>query len=92
MAQYPTRIQVYLTEELHTQLVREARVKGLAMAEIVRQALVQYFSGNGEAHPDDPIWAWGGASSVYGSSGLADLAADHDRYLYGKAGLETDLR
>lgn len=84
MVHYPVRIQVCVTEELHAHLAHEAQVRGLSMAEIVRQALVRYFSGDGEVHSDDPIWAWGGASEVYGSSGLADLAATHDRYLYGE--------
>ncbi len=79
---YPVRIQVELSEELHSHLAQEARAKGLSMAEIVRQALAEYFSSDGEPHPDDPIWAWGGASEVCGSSGITDLAANHDRYLY----------
>ncbi|MGH2482994.1 MAG: ribbon-helix-helix protein, CopG family [Candidatus Limnocylindria bacterium] len=71
------RTQISLTEEQMHALRREARLRRISMAAVVRQAVdAELGKGASEA-------AWDRAMSVVGAfrSGLGDVAERHDDYL-----------
>ncbi len=67
--------QVYITVELDARLKRLARQTGRSESEVVREALAAYVTT-----ADDPFDAIIGLDAAEGPD---DLAANHDRYLYG---------
>jgi len=72
------RTTILLPPELHRSAEREARESGISLSELIRRRLAPVKEHNPEGQPaffSRKPWT---------DSGPNDLAADHDRYLYGK--------
>lgn len=78
------RTQVYFPKELFRRLEKKAKKESKSSAAVIREAVERYLEQEREIDWDnDPIFKLAGL----GDSGLGDLAAKHDEYLYGgKAG------
>lgn len=78
--QHMQRLQVQLTEDQADRLRKTAEAEGTSQAEIVRRALEAYLRRPVQAH-EATVRAR--ALEVIGafSSGLSDVAEQHDRYL-----------
>ncbi|NLG84618.1 MAG: CopG family transcriptional regulator [Firmicutes bacterium] len=76
------RTQVQLTEEQVRALRFLAGQRGVSMAELIRESVEHYLQETKETVDDELVRR---AKEVVGkfSSGLADLAENHDRYLTG---------
>lgn len=80
------RTQVYLPREIYDELQARAQARQLTMAVQIREALEEYLKRTGQAETggilqaDDPIF-----QLTKLIDGPADLAANHDRYLYENA-------
>ncbi len=72
------RTTIMLPERLKTRAEREARRRGISLGELVRVSLQATTGGGGAG--DDPLFA---DKAVFSGESPADLAVDHDRYLYG---------
>lgn len=75
------RTTIMLPLDLKARAARAARERGISFGELVRRSLTATI----EAPPtgavnDDPLFA---DSAVYEGDTPADLASDHDGYLYG---------
>ncbi|MGD8331959.1 MAG: CopG family transcriptional regulator [Acidobacteriota bacterium] len=74
------RTTVMLPADLKTRAMRVARERGISFGELLRRAL----EATVQAPPDeyeDPVFA---DAAVFEGSAPADLAAEHDGYLYGE--------
>jgi predicted transcriptional regulator len=75
------RTQVYFPAELFRRLEKKAKKESKSSAAIIREAVERYLEQEREIDWDnDPIFKLAGL----GESGLGDLAAKHDAYLYGE--------
>jgi hypothetical protein len=74
------RTQISLEPEQAERLRRLARERGVSMAHLIREAVDAAY---GPDAPDSREALWARAWSAVGcaSSGLGDVAEDHDRYL-----------
>lgn len=69
-----------LPEKLRARAIDHARKAGVSLGELVREALAARLDRSLATGPD-PFLA---DRAVFRGPGPADLAADHDRYLYGE--------
>jgi hypothetical protein len=69
--------QISLPPELKAKLEREAKARGMSVADFVRQTLENVLV---QAPADDPLFA---DTAVYRDDGPIDFASNHDDYLYG---------
>ena len=77
------RTQIYLPAELHDQVQRYAKQRGLSIAAVIRLSLEQSLAHrqrlSRRAYDADPLWEIVGI----GKSREGDLSTQHDYYLYG---------
>jgi len=74
------RTTVMLPDDLKDRAMRQAGSLGISLGEFIRDALVLSLERPEEALGRDPLLAdW----AVSDADGPSDMAADHDRYLYG---------
>jgi len=78
MATSEVRTQIYLPRRLHQALRRAARVRGVSMAQLLREAAEEAVRRN-RPEPDDPLGELIGVIK----EAPPDLAEGHDNYLYG---------
>jgi hypothetical protein len=81
MATAEVRTQIYLPQKLHRALKREARRRGVSMAQLLREG-AQIVLRQQPSIVADPLADLVGAAS----DDSTDLAEHHDRYLYGLEG------
>jgi metal-responsive CopG/Arc/MetJ family transcriptional regulator len=75
------RTQMYLPEDLLTELKRKAGREKTTVSHIVRSAVSEVVKkGKVKDWENDPLWRMIGSST----SRDKDLAVNHDAYLYGK--------
>lgn len=79
------RTQVYLEPEQHQSLKREARERGISLAELFRQIVGHYLR---RERPKEEFLRIVGL----GKSGRSDVSEDHDRYLAEAIARDEDLR
>jgi len=73
------RTQMYFPEDLFREMKFLAEQEQSSVAELVRTAVREFLGKRkGKTWEDDPLWRMVGASE----SGVPDLAARHDDYLY----------
>jgi hypothetical protein len=72
------RTQIYLPKKLHRALRRTAKARGVSMAQLLREAAEEVVRRAQEPGPD-PFEGLIGTIE----QGPADLAENHDHYLYG---------
>ena len=78
------RTTIMLPADLKVLALHRAREQGLSLGEFLRRSLEASLAGPGETpRKDDPLFS---DVSVYDGPVPADLAANHDDYLYGKNG------
>lgn len=76
------RTQVYFPEELYSKIKERAESESKSMAAILREAVERYLQEEEKEKvnwEDDTLFKLEGIMR----SGLGDLAANHDHYLYG---------
>jgi len=74
------RTTLMLPPELKSQAQKQARKLGISLGELIRRALAAELSSAGrERRAEDPLFSDG---AVFRGQVPADLARDHDRYLY----------
>jgi len=78
MAASEVRTQIYLPRRLHRSLRRAAKVRGVSMAQLIREAAEEALRGM-ELPQQDPFADLVGAIR----DAPPDLAEGHDHYLYG---------
>lgn len=71
------RTTVMIPPDLKARAEHAARERGISFGQLVRDALDAALAGSDAA---DPLFA---DEAVYGDEAPSDLAAAHDRYLYG---------
>jgi len=76
------RTTVMLPAGLKAKATRYAQEKGLSLGELIRQSLTNWLNRSDEQEPSDPLLA---DEAIYHGPAPSDLAAAHDRYLYGDA-------
>jgi hypothetical protein len=75
------RTQMYLPEDLLTELKRKAGREKTTVSHIVRSAVSEVVKkGKAKDWENDPLWSMVGSSTLRDK----DLAVNHDVYLYGK--------
>ena len=75
------RTTLMLPSDLKTRAQRRAKEMGISLGQLIRQALEsQLTESRADRRTADPLFA---DSRVFSGEAPADLAADHDRYLYG---------
>lgn len=77
------RTQVYFPLELHRRIEAKAKNESKSLAEIVREAVIQYLEKERDKEVDwenDPFVK----SAGFFASNVRDLSVNHDYYLYGK--------
>jgi len=79
------RTQVYLEPEQHRSLKREARERGISLAELLRQIVGHYLR---RERPREEFLRIVGL----GKSGRSDISEEHDRYLVESIARDEDLR
>lgn len=84
MGFYPKRLQLYLSKELFNLALDEAKTRGVSIAAVVREALMEYLTKRKRAESEDPIWNILDISRTYESQSPGDLSSRHDDYLYGR--------
>ena len=86
------RTTIMLPNELKAEADATARARGISFGELVRESLTRALerTRSGRAVAGDPFWD---DHVVYAADAPADLAVDHDRYLYGDRGAgDPELR
>jgi Arc/MetJ-type ribon-helix-helix transcriptional regulator len=74
------RTQMYIPEDLFSELRQRAEEEHSSISDIVRNAVREFLSKEKEKNwVDDPLWNMLGA----GTSNIGDLSGRHDDYLYG---------
>lgn len=84
------RKQLYIDDDLNRSLRRLAARSGRSEAEHVREALRVYLDGERVTTSVDPLDRLVGL--VDDPHGPHDVADEHDRYLYGRAGAVAERR
>ncbi|MBW2534347.1 MAG: ribbon-helix-helix protein, CopG family [Deltaproteobacteria bacterium] len=74
------RTSLMLPPELKARASRRAQQLGISLGELVRQALTEYLRPAPTSEPSDPLLD---DDAVFEGDAPADVAANHDRYLYG---------
>jgi hypothetical protein len=74
------RTTIMLPGELQTRAVQEAQKLGVSLAALVRECLEARLTRSVQRDSRDPLFR---DEEVYDGPSPSDLAADHDRYLYG---------
>jgi plasmid stability protein len=76
------RTQIYIDEDLDSQLRTAAAAEGRSAAALIRDAVRLYLAdGRGPERTADPLLELAGAFE----GGPRDASTEHDRYLYGDA-------
>ncbi len=76
------RTTIMLPHDLKLQVAQHARRKGISMGELIRDAITAALSQAGDnGKSDDPLFS---DNEVFQGPAPADIAANHDEYLYGK--------
>ncbi len=76
------RTTIMLPHELKLQIAQQARRKGISMGGFIRDAITAALSKAGEnGRSEDPLFS---DREFFPGSAPADMAANHDDYLYGK--------
>jgi len=80
------RTQVYLTTAVHRRLKNRGQILGKSLADQVREAVERYLASDDvdRVLKDDPIWTLPDRAVTAPRKSPADLAAGHDKYLYGE--------
>lgn len=73
------RTQIYIDEELDSQLRAAAATEGRSAAALIRDAVRQYLRRKARSTPSDPFLELAGTFT----GGPPDASTEHDRYLYG---------
>lgn len=76
------RTTVILPADLKARATRAARERGISFGELLRRSLEAAVESPGSPY-DDPVFA---DKEVFEGLAPANLAADHDGYLYGNDG------
>ncbi len=71
--------QISLPPELKARIEREANARGMSVPDFLRESLEHALA---QQPAEDPLFA---DTAVYRDGGPDDVAANHDRYLYGDA-------
>jgi len=74
------RTQIQLTEDQLKALRHQSTITGRSIAELIRNGIDQYLAGRRVSKPEDRIERAIRVAGMF-SSGIADVSADHDRYL-----------
>jgi len=74
------RTTIMLPADLRHRSTRRARERGLSFGELVRESLSAELDRASVSRDADPLFA---DHAVYKGRAPADLAAEHDAYLYG---------
>ena len=69
-------MEISLSPDLLAKVEREAKARGMPLADFVRESLEQAIS---QKRSDDPLFS---DTAVYRDDGPADFASKHDDYLY----------
>jgi len=77
---YMERTTIMLPAQLKHRANRLARKLGISLGELIRESLREALNRT-PADDEDPLYS---DTVSYGGPAPADLAADHDDYLYGK--------
>lgn len=81
MALSEKRTQIYLPDSLFGHLKKEARSERKSVAQVIREAIEMYLEQRRLKKVD---WEGDPMNKIIGlGEGDADLAAQHDKYLYG---------
>ncbi|WP_025321628.1 ribbon-helix-helix domain-containing protein [Deferrisoma camini] len=72
------RTTIMLDDALIHRARQRAEAEGISLGELIRRSLARFLE---EPRGLDPFFA---DDAVYEDSGPADMAAEHDRYLYGE--------
>jgi hypothetical protein len=72
-------MHISLSPDLIAKIEREANARGVSLQDFVRESLEEAVA---QRRGDDPLFA---DNAVYRDEGPADLASNHDDYLYGGA-------
>lgn len=72
------RTTILLPLDLHRAAEAEAHKSGISLSELIRRRLAP----SRQKHPPSPPAFF--SRKPWGDSGPSDMAADHDRYLYGQ--------
>lgn len=76
------RTTIMLPHDLKLQVTQHARRKGISMGELIRDAITAALSKAGDnGKSDDPLFS---DNEFFQGPASADIAANHDEYLYGK--------
>ena len=76
------RTTIMLPHDLKLQIAQHAQKKGISMGKLIRDAITSTLSQAGDnGNNDDPLFA---DNEIFQGSTPADIAANHDEYLYGK--------
>ncbi len=74
------RTTVMLPDDLKVDATRHAREMGISLGELIRESLVNWLNRSDRPKVEDPLLA---DDAVFTDPVPHDLAAEHDRYLYG---------
>ena len=75
-----TRTTISLPEDLEHRAQERARSLGVSLDELIQELLETRLGDRAARRVEDPLFA---EPPVYGGEKASDLAAEHDRYLYG---------
>ncbi len=77
------RTTIMLPRDLKQRAAREARIRGVSLGELIREAIARLLRAEPDAAGQDPLIA---DTAVYEGPGPDDSAARHDDLLYGPPG------
>ncbi len=75
------RTTVMLPADLRRRAFARARERGVSLGELIRESLDSALPAAAPARADDPLFT---DAAVFAGKAPRDLAAAHDRYLYGE--------
>jgi len=75
------RTTIMLPAELRTRAFVRAKERGVSFGELVRESLASALPATGHARGEDPLFS---DAAVFTGRAPTDLAAAHDRHLYGR--------
>lgn len=85
------RTQIYLERDQHRALKTAARLRGVSMAQVVREAVAEYLRrlkrepGEGTVFAEDAIWSLPELADDFPGTGRPDASRRHDELLYGES-------
>ncbi len=74
------RTTIMIPEDLKSRAASRANSMGLSLGGFIRESLERILKSDASEMLDDPFWA---DNTVYEDDTVADLAKNHDLYLYG---------